>query len=126
MRCALSKDCLCAGMPGFTAYIGLYEVLKAKKGDTIFVSAASGAVGQLVGQLAKHLGLHVVGSAGSQEKVSWRLLLIKTALVSHTQLLFTLVFFSRFTATQYPPRSVWPPGLTCRVKPRDVNQILSR
>lgn len=61
-------------MPGFTAYVGLYEILKPKKGDTLFVSAASGAVGQLVGQLAKEEGVYVVGSAGSQEKVrSWRL-----------------------------------------------------
>ena len=58
-----------AGMPGFTAYVGLYEILKPKKGETIFVSAASGAVGQIVGQLAKAEGLYVVGSAGSQEKV---------------------------------------------------------
>lgn len=42
------------GMPGLTAYSSLYEIGKPKKGETIFVSAASGAVGQLVGQLAKH------------------------------------------------------------------------
>lgn len=58
------------GMPGFTAYVGLHEVLKPKKGETIFVSAASGAVGQMVGQLAREAGLYVVGSAGSQDKVS--------------------------------------------------------
>jgi len=57
------------GMPGFTAYVGLYEILKPKMGETIFVSAASGAVGQMVGQLAREAGLYVVGSAGSQEKV---------------------------------------------------------
>jgi NADPH-dependent curcumin reductase CurA len=57
------------GMPGFTAYVGLYEVLKPKKGETIFVSAASGAVGQMVGQLAREAGLYVVGSAGSQDKI---------------------------------------------------------
>ena len=56
-------------MPGFTAYAGLYEILKPKKGETIFVSAASGAVGQMVGQLAREAGLYVVGSAGSQLKV---------------------------------------------------------
>lgn len=58
------------GMPGLTAYIGLYEVAKAKKGDFVFVSAASGAVGQIVGQLAKLTGCYVVGSAGSDEKVN--------------------------------------------------------
>jgi NADPH-dependent curcumin reductase CurA len=56
-------------MPGFTAYVGLFEVLKPKKGEMIYISAASGAVGQLVGQLAKLAGLYVVGSAGSQQKV---------------------------------------------------------
>ncbi|CAN6563881.1 unnamed protein product [Malus baccata var. baccata] len=57
------------GMPGMTAYAGFYEVCNPKKGETVFVSAASGAVGQLVGQFAKSLGCYVVGSAGSKEKV---------------------------------------------------------
>ncbi|CAN6335833.1 unnamed protein product [Urochloa humidicola] len=57
------------GMPGLTAYAGLYDVAKPKKGDYVFVSAASGAVGQIVGQLAKLTGCYVVGSAGSDEKV---------------------------------------------------------
>lgn len=59
------------GMPGLTAYSSLYEIGKPKKGDTIFVSAASGAVGQLVGQLAKHEGLRVIGSVGSDEKLEF-------------------------------------------------------
>jgi len=57
------------GMPGFTAYAGFYEVCAPKKGDCVFVSAASGAVGQLVGQLAKLYGCYVVGSAGTNQKV---------------------------------------------------------
>ncbi|XP_043709440.1 2-alkenal reductase (NADP(+)-dependent) [Telopea speciosissima] len=57
------------GMPGFTAYAGFYEVCSPKKGEYVFVSAASGAVGQLVGQLAKLYGCYVVGSAGSKQKV---------------------------------------------------------
>lgn len=57
------------GMPGFTAYAGFYEVCSPKSGEYVFVSAASGAVGQLVGQLAKLHGCYVVGSAGSKEKV---------------------------------------------------------
>ncbi|XWS35381.1 hypothetical protein CRYUN_Cryun21dG0121500 [Craigia yunnanensis] len=57
------------GMPGMTAYIGFYELCSPKKGEYIFVSAASGAVGQLVGQFAKLQGCYVVGSAGSNEKV---------------------------------------------------------
>ncbi|XP_058094364.1 2-alkenal reductase (NADP(+)-dependent)-like [Magnolia sinica] len=58
------------GMPGFTAYAGFYEVCSPKKGEYVFVSAASGAVGQLVGQLAKIYGCYVVGSAGTKQKVN--------------------------------------------------------
>lgn len=57
------------GMPGFTAYAGFYEICSPKQGDRVFVSAASGAVGQIVGQLAKLYGCYVVGSAGTKEKV---------------------------------------------------------
>ncbi|OWM84780.1 2-alkenal reductase (NADP(+)-dependent)-like [Punica granatum] len=57
------------GMPGMTAYAGFFKVCSPKKGETVFVSAASGAVGQLVGQFAKSTGCYVVGSAGSKEKV---------------------------------------------------------
>nr|GLL47795.1 2-alkenal reductase (NADP(+)-dependent)-like [Ipomoea trifida] len=57
------------GMAGMTAYVGFHEICSPKKGDTVYVSAASGAVGQLVGQLAKLFGCYVVGSAGSKEKV---------------------------------------------------------
>uniref|UniRef100_A0A5B7BVA4 Putative 2-alkenal reductase (NADP(+)-dependent) n=1 Tax=Davidia involucrata TaxID=16924 RepID=A0A5B7BVA4_DAVIN len=57
------------GMPGMTAYAGFYEVCSPKKGEYVFISAASGAVGQLVGQFAKLSGCYVVGSAGTKEKV---------------------------------------------------------
>uniref|UniRef100_A0A1J3J1A1 2-alkenal reductase [NAD(P)(+)] n=1 Tax=Noccaea caerulescens TaxID=107243 RepID=A0A1J3J1A1_NOCCA len=57
------------GMPGMTAYAGFFEICTPKKGETVYVSAASGAVGQLVGQFAKIMGCYVVGSAGSKEKV---------------------------------------------------------
>jgi NADPH-dependent curcumin reductase CurA len=59
------------GMPGLTAYCGLLEIGKPAKGETVFVSAASGAVGSIVSQIAKIKGCRVVGSAGSDEKVSW-------------------------------------------------------
>jgi NADPH-dependent curcumin reductase CurA len=59
------------GMPGLTAYSSLYEIGKPVKGETIFISAASGAVGQLVGQIAKHEGLRVIGSVGSDEKLEY-------------------------------------------------------
>jgi NADPH-dependent curcumin reductase CurA len=58
-----------SGVPGITAHAGLFEVAKAKKDEYVFVSAASGAVGQIVGQLAKLTGCYVVGSAGSDHKV---------------------------------------------------------
>ncbi|KAK7833219.1 2-alkenal reductase (nadp(+)-dependent) [Quercus suber] len=57
------------GMAGMTAYAGFYEVGAPKKGEYVYVSAASGAVGQLIGQFAKLEGCYVVGSAGSKEKV---------------------------------------------------------
>jgi NADPH:quinone reductase len=59
------------GMPGMTAYFGLLEIGKPKFGETVFVSGAAGAVGSLVGQIAKIKGCHVVGSAGSQQKVGY-------------------------------------------------------
>ena len=58
------------GMPGMTAYVGLMKIAEAKAGDTVFVTAASGAVGSVVGQLAKIHGCRVAGSAGSDEKVA--------------------------------------------------------
>jgi NADPH-dependent curcumin reductase CurA len=54
---------------GMTAYVGFYEVCSPKKGEYVFISAAAGAIGQLVGQFAKMSGCYVVGSAGSKEKV---------------------------------------------------------
>jgi NADPH-dependent curcumin reductase CurA len=56
------------GMPGETAYFGLTEVGQAKEGETVVVSAASGAVGQIVGQIAKIRGCRAVGIAGGPEK----------------------------------------------------------
>ena len=59
------------GMPGLTAYSSFYDIGKPKKGETIFISAASGAVGQLVGQLARQEGLTVIGSVGSDDKLKF-------------------------------------------------------
>lgn len=56
------------GMPGLTAYFGLLEVARPEAGETVVVSAASGAVGQVVGQLAKLKGCRAVGIAGGPEK----------------------------------------------------------
>jgi NADPH-dependent curcumin reductase CurA len=59
------------GMPGLTAYVGLLDLGKPKAGETLLVSAAAGAVGMVVGQIGKILGLHVVGTAGGPDKVRW-------------------------------------------------------
>ncbi|MEM7667285.1 MAG: NADP-dependent oxidoreductase [Pseudomonadota bacterium] len=59
------------GMPGMTAWAGLTQILEPKGGETLFVSGAGGAVGSLVCQLGKQMGLRVIGSAGSAQKCSW-------------------------------------------------------
>ncbi len=59
------------GMPGLTAYAGLFDVAGFTEGETVFVSGAAGAVGSLVGQFAGLRGGTAIGSAGSAEKVAW-------------------------------------------------------
>ncbi len=59
------------GMPGVTAYFGLLDVGRLKVGETVFVSAASGAVGSVVGQIAKIEGCRAAGSVGSDAKVAY-------------------------------------------------------
>ena len=59
------------GMPGMTAYFGLLDICKPKAGETVVVSGAAGAVGSLVGQIAKIQGCRAVGIAGTDEKVQW-------------------------------------------------------
>ena len=58
------------GMTGMTAFLGLTEIGKPKKGETIIISGAAGAVGSIVGQIGKILGCRVVGIAGTDEKVN--------------------------------------------------------
>jgi NADPH-dependent curcumin reductase CurA len=60
-----------AGMPGLTAYVGLLKIGLMKEGETVFVSAAAGAVGQIVCQIAKIKGGTVIGSAGGPEKCAY-------------------------------------------------------
>ncbi len=61
------------GMPGLTAFAGLEMIGQPKEGETVFVSAASGAVGMVVCQIARNMGCRVVGTAGSDEKCQWLL-----------------------------------------------------
>ena len=68
-RAPLSSYLGVLGMTGLTAYLGLTEIGKPKTGETVVVSGAAGAVGSVVGQIAKALGCRVVGIAGSDEKV---------------------------------------------------------
>jgi NADPH-dependent curcumin reductase CurA len=58
-------------MPGLTAYVGLLDIGQPQAGNTVFVSAAAGAVGSVVCQIAKLKGCRVIGSAGSRAKVHW-------------------------------------------------------
>jgi NADPH-dependent curcumin reductase CurA len=60
-----------AGMPGMTAYVGLLKIAALKPGDVVFVSAAAGAVGSVVCQIAKIMGHVVIGSAGGAEKCAY-------------------------------------------------------
>jgi NADPH-dependent curcumin reductase len=59
------------GMPGMTAYVGLLDIGRPKPGETVVVSAASGAVGSVVGQIAKIQGCRVIGVAGGAEKCAY-------------------------------------------------------
>jgi len=68
---AISTSLGVLGMPGLTAYAGLIDIAGIQEGDTLFVSAAAGAVGSAAGQIARLRGCRVVGSAGSPEKVAW-------------------------------------------------------
>ncbi|HZX28270.1 MAG TPA: NADP-dependent oxidoreductase, partial [Telluria sp.] len=70
-RVPLSAFLGVAGMPGMTAWYGLNEIIRPRPGETVVVSAASGAVGSAVGQLAKRMGCRAVGIAGGPEKCAY-------------------------------------------------------
>ncbi|SFR72739.1 NADP-dependent oxidoreductase [Maribacter stanieri] len=68
-KASLSAYLGIVGMTGLTAFLGLHEIGKPKKGETLVVSGAAGAVGSVVGQIGKILGLNVIGIAGTDEKI---------------------------------------------------------
>lgn len=70
-RAPLSANLGVLGMPGMTAYCGLLEIGKPKEGETVVVAAASGAVGSVVGQIAKIKGATAIGIAGGAEKCAF-------------------------------------------------------
>lgn len=71
------------GMPGLTAYVGMTEIARPRPGDTVVVSAASGAVGQIVVQIARLMGARVVAIAGSAEKLAHCRQLGAAATINH-------------------------------------------
>ena len=70
-RAPISTALGALGMPGMTAYFGFLDLCRPKTDDTVVVSGAAGAVGSLVGQIAKIKGCRAVGVAGSDQKVAW-------------------------------------------------------
>jgi len=70
-RAPIESSLFWLGMPGLTAYFGLLDVGRPRPGDTVVVSAAAGAVGQLVGQIANLAGCRTVAIAGDDTKLAW-------------------------------------------------------
>ncbi|PSU34770.1 NADP-dependent oxidoreductase [Photobacterium lutimaris] len=73
------------GMPGMTAWTGLFRIAELKPTDTVFISAASGAVGSIACQIAKMHGCTVIGSVGSQEKADYLLSLGVDAVINYKE-----------------------------------------
>jgi NADPH-dependent curcumin reductase CurA len=88
------------GMPGFTAWYGLFVLGKPAEGETVLVSGAAGAVGSAAGQMASIAGCRVIGSAGSEEKLAWL-----------KELGFDDAFNYRETAPRHALRELAPDGI---------------
>jgi len=93
------------GMPGATAYHGFFDICLPKAGDTIFVTGAAGAVGTLVGQLAKLASCTVIGSVGSQEKAK-----LCTSLGYDAVIVYKDKEFSQLSTEL---KSIAPSGIDC-------------
>jgi len=91
------------GMPGVTAYWGFLDICKPIAGETLFVNAAAGAVGSIVGQIAKIKGLKVIASAGDDEKVLWL----------KDELKFDYVFNYKKMSTEEALNEGAPDGIDC-------------
>jgi len=86
------------GMPGLTGYVGLFDIGKPVAGETVLVSAATGAVGSVVGQLARMQGCRVVGVAGSGRKCEYAInttTVIDSLMILLLPALMVLMFTSR-------------------------------
>ncbi|XP_071082333.1 prostaglandin reductase 1-like [Haliotis cracherodii] len=91
------------GMPGMTAYFGVEDVLKPVEGETVLVNAAAGAVGSVVGQIAKIKGCKVIGYAGTKEKCDWL----------KNELGFDAVFNYKETTVSDSIKEAAPEGVDC-------------
>lgn len=92
------------GMPGMTAYFGFLDICNPKPGETVLVSGAAGAVGSIVGQIAKIKECHVVGIAGADDKVAWLV----------NELGFDAAFNYKSTSDYVPKlKELCPQGIDC-------------
>jgi prostaglandin reductase 1 len=107
------------GMPGNTAYFGLLDICSAKKGEVVLVNGAAGAVGSIVGQIAKIKGCKVIGYAGTEDKVKWL----------KEELKFDYVFNYKTTKIEDTLDEAAPGGVDCffdNVGGHDANVVISR
>ena len=117
-------------MPGNTAYFGLLELCQPKAGETVVVNGAAGAVGSLVGQIAKIKGCKVVGYAGSDAKASTNKLttslVTKWGFVGNLMELPWLVLKSRYALETAPIGQGDIYQITLLSRTRELRQVMFR